>query len=78
MNLCVGVGSNIYIPGHEVQYEVILSLGMNGCQAAGAVDTVGVALGDVLIASDDLVTMIGHIRDLKPSILLTCNGLRQS
>ena len=44
---------------------------MYGCEAAGAVDAVAVTLGDVLVASDDLVTVLGDIRDLEPSFLST-------
>ena len=74
----IRIGATISIPGHEVHDEVILNLGMYGCEAAGAVDAVAVTLGDVLVASDDLVTVLGDIRDLEPSFLSTWYRLRWS
>ena len=64
------------LPGHEAHNEVILGLGVDGCEAAGAVDAVAVTLGDVLVASDKLVTILGDIGDLEPSFLLTWYRLR--
>lgn len=61
---------------HEFQDEVILSFGMYGGEAAGAVDTLAVALRDVLEASDDLVAVFGEIIDLVPPLLIARGWLR--